>query len=144
MRDTALRQRHPAGPVSDDNSVLRSSDLFIVERDTLHQPNSVDALLKTHASQVVEGQPGKSDDGRAIESRFVKAIHQMDRPRTCRPNANAEAAAVLGEARCHKGGRLLVAYADVFNPILALAQGFDDRIYTVTNNARVGRRAPTD
>ena len=98
MRDTALRQRHPAGTVSDDNSVLRSRDLFIVERDTLHQPDGVDALLKTHTPQVVEGEPGKSDDGRAIESRFVKAIHQMDRPGTCRPNAHAEAAAGNGTA----------------------------------------------
>jgi len=51
---------------------------------------------------------------------------------------------VLSEARRHERGGLLVADADVANAILALAQGLDDRIYAVADNAEDVRRAPID
>jgi hypothetical protein len=51
---------------------------------------------------------------------------------------------VLGEACSHERGGFLMAHADVANTLLALAQGHDDRIYAVTDNAEDVRRAPID
>ena len=60
----------------------------------------------------------------------------MDRPRTSRSDTDTQASGVLGETRRHECGRFLVAYANVLDAVLALTQGFDDRIYTVTDDTK--------
>ena len=101
-------------------------------------------MLKTHASQIVKGEAGERDDGSAVESGFIKAIHQMDGARARRADTDAQPPGMLGEARRHERGRFLVAYADIADAVLALTQGFDDRIDAVTDNTEDMGRAPID
>ncbi len=49
---------------------------------------------------------------------------------------------MLGEAARHEGGRLLVTDTDIANPVLAFAQGLDDRIDAVADHAEHVGRAP--
>jgi hypothetical protein len=133
--DAALRKRHPAGAVADNKRVLASGDLFIVERDALHQFHGIDPLLKTHAAQIVKSEPSEGDHRSAVERCLIQAVHQINRPWASRSDTNAKASGVLGEAGGHECCGFLMADADVLNAILALAQGFDDRVYAVTDNA---------
>ena len=92
----------------------------------------------------MEGQPREGDDGSPVERGFIKAVDQMDRSRTSRSDTDTQASAVLGEARRHERSRFLVAYANVLDAVLALTQGFDDRIYTVTDYTEDMCCAPID
>jgi hypothetical protein len=51
---------------------------------------------------------------------------------------------VLGKAGGHKGCSLFVPDADIANPVLALAQRFDDPIDAIADDAEHMRGAPGD
>ena len=59
-----------------DKGMLRSSNLFIVERNALHQLHGIDALLKTHATQIVESEPREGDHRSAV-NRFVSVCQPL-------------------------------------------------------------------
>ena len=135
MGDAAFCKRHPASAIADNNGVLGSGDLFIVERNALHQFHRIDALLKAHAAQIVEDEPGERDNRSTVERCLVQAVHQMDRARAGRSDTNAKASGVLGEACSHERRGFLVADSNVANAILTFAQSFNDRINAIADNA---------
>jgi hypothetical protein len=91
----------------------------------------------------VKGQSGERYDRRAIKRGIVETVHQMDRARTCRANANAKAASMFGPSGRHEGGGFLMPYADIPYPILAFSQRFYDRIDAVADDAKYVGRAPS-
>ena len=71
-------------------------------------------------------------------------VHQVHRARPGGGEANAEPSGMLRERRCHEGCGLLVAPAHEGDAVLPLAQGLDDRIDPVADDAEHVRGAPAD
>ena len=144
MGHAAIAERRPACPVGDENGVLRSGDFFVVDRQRLHQLHGVDALLVADAAQIMECQPRERDHRRAVERGVVKTIHQMDRARPGGADANAESSGMFGPSGGHEGRGFLMPNCDIADPILALSQGFDDRIDAVADDPEHVGCAPVD
>ena len=51
---------------------------------------------------------------------------------------------MLSHAARHPRRRFLVTHADVRDPVLPFAQGFDYRVYAVANNSKHMRCAPVN
>src|ERR1700735_4102589 len=68
----------------------------------------------------------------------------MDRAGPGGADAYAKPAGMFGKTRGHEGSGLFVADADVANPVLAFAQGFDQRIDAVADDAEGVGSAPID
>jgi hypothetical protein len=79
-----------------------------------------------------------------IHVRVIQAVEEVHGAGARGADADAKLAGALGKARRHKGGRFLVAHADVLDPILTLAQRFDDGINAITDDAEAVCRAPRD
>ena len=144
MRDAAVAQRGAAGAVGDDDRMLGAGDLA---RYRARRPASGGRCRRpagSDADQIVEGQPGQRDDGRAVERGVVEPVHQMDGAGARRSDADAETPGVFGEAGSHEGGGLFMPDADIADPVLALPQRLDDGIDAVADNAEDMGRAPGD
>ena len=124
--------------------MFRPSYFDIEERDVLHQLRRVDTLLVARPDQIMERHAGNRDNRRAIHVRVIQAVEKVDGAGARGADTDAKLAGVLGKARRHKGGRFLVTHADVLDPILTLAQRFDDGINAVTDDAEAVCRAPCD
>jgi hypothetical protein len=144
MGHAAIAQRRAAGPVRDQNGVLGSGNLLVVDGQRLHQLHGVDALLIPHAAKIMEGQSRERHDRRPVECRIVETIHQMDRARSGRADADAETAGVFGPSGGHEGCGFFMPNGDVTDPILALSQRFDNRIDAVADDPENMGRAPVD
>src|ERR1700735_2163161 len=68
----------------------------------------------------------------------------MDRAWSGRCQANAELTRVLGVPRGHEGSRFLVTHRDEADLILALAQGLDDRVDAIPDDAEDKLNIPSD
>ena len=68
----------------------------------------------------------------------------MDRAWPGRANANAETPRMLGPSAGHEGRCFLMPNGDIADPVLALSQGFDDRIDAVADDTEHMGRAPVD
>ncbi len=144
MGHAAVAQRGPTGAIADDDRMLGASHLLVVQGHVLHQLGGVDTLLITHADQIVESEPSQGDHRRAIESRIIEPIEEVDGAGTCGSQAYAQTSGVLGKAGGHEGCSLFVPDADIANPVLALAQRFNDRIDAIADDAERMRGAPGD
>jgi hypothetical protein len=144
MGHAAIAKCRTAGPVRDQNGVLGSRHLLVVDGQRLHQLHSIDALLIADAAQIMEGQTRERHHRRTIERRVVETIHEMNRTRPRGADADPKATGVFGPSGRHEGGGFLMPDRDVADPILTLPQGFDDRVDAVANDPEYVGRAPVD
>ncbi len=105
--------------VGHQHGVFRSGHFDIIERDVLHKLCCVEALLVARPDEIVERHAGNRNDRRSIHVCIIEAVKEVDSARSSRADADAELAGVFCEPRSHEGGRLLVPYPDIFDPILA-------------------------
>jgi hypothetical protein len=126
MCHTPIAERRPTGTIGNDHRMLGTGHFYIVKRDVLHDSRGIDALLVAHADQVVKGDAGQGEDGRAVEVRIVEPVQEMDCARSSGSHAHSKPSSVLGDARRHESGGFLVPYTDVTDAVTPLAQCLDD------------------
>src|SRR6202012_1478565 len=89
-------------------------------------------------------EPCEGDHWRAVERGVVEAVHKVDRAGPGGADANAKSPRMFCPSGGHEGGGLLVPDCDIANPILALSQGFDNRIDAVAHYSEHVGCAPVD
>ncbi len=144
MGDAAIAERRAAGAVGDDHRMFGTGDLDIEQGQAFHQLHRVDRLLEAHPDQIVEGGAGDGQHRRAVERRVIESVHQVDGAGPGGADAQPQLAAMLGESAGHEGGGLLMADADIFEPVLTLAHRLDQRIDAVADDPERVSRTPGD
>jgi len=144
VRDTATAEGGPAGHVSHDQGVAGAGDGGVVQRDTLHQLDRVHILHEAGVDQIMEGETGDGDNGRAVHLGVVKSVQQMDCTRAGGGDAGAEPPGVLGIAAGHEDGCLLVPHADIADLVLSHADGLDQGPDSVADHPENDRHLPGD
>src|ERR1700761_6087083 len=89
-------------------------------------------------------KPGESDHRRAVERSVVEAVHKVDRAGPGGAYTNAEPSGVFRPSRGHEGRGFLMPNCDIADAILALSQGFDNRIDAVADYSEHMGCAPVD
>ena len=74
MRHAAVAERRAAGAIDHEYGVFGAGHFDVVDGDVLHDLGGIDALLVAHADEVVKGDSGQGDHGRAVEARIIETI----------------------------------------------------------------------
>jgi hypothetical protein len=124
--------------------MCRAHDPLVEDGHVLEQVIRVDVLLIVRPDEVVVGHAGDGEDGHTVQLGVIEAIEQVDRPRSGRRHADAQATAELRVAHgCERCG-FLVTHVHEADPVPGLAERLQEAVDAVAGQAEDRVHSPVE